>query len=99
MPPPPLQSGDAGVRGQGRKHLRILGIHHKIFEWPNGEQANMILDDGGDATLLVHLGAKAETDPSVFASPEREEETVLFEQIKQRLAAQPDWYSARPATH
>src|SRR5712691_8433112 len=68
---------------------------HKIFEWPNGEQANMILDDGGDATLLVHLGAKAETDPSVLHHPSREEETVLFEAIKQRLAAQPDWYSAR----
>src|SRR5712691_10663850 len=68
---------------------------HKIFEWPNGEQANMILDDGGDATLLLHLGAKAETDPSVLHHPSSAEETVLFESIKQRLAAQPDWYSAR----
>src|SRR5256885_6417621 len=68
---------------------------HKIFEWPNGEQANMILDDGGDSTLLVHLGAKAETDPSVLNHPSSEEETVLFASIKQRLAAQPGWYSAR----
>ena len=68
---------------------------HKIFEWPNGEQANMILDDGGDATLLLHLGAKAETDPSVLHHPSSAEETVLFESIKQRLAAQPDWYSTR----
>ena len=48
---------------------------HKIFEWPNGEQANMILDDGGDATLLLHLGARAEQDPSLVAKPESEEET------------------------
>jgi adenosylhomocysteinase len=68
---------------------------HKIFEWPNGEQANMILDDGGDATLLLHLGAKAETDMSVLNHPTSEEETVLFASIKKRLAAQPGWYSAR----
>src|SRR5436309_11660641 len=68
---------------------------HKIFEWPNGEQANMILDDGGDATLLLHLGTQAETDPAVLRSPESAEETVLFASIKQRLAVQPDWYSSR----
>ena len=68
---------------------------HKIFEWPNAEQANMILDDGGDATLLLHLGTQAESDPAVLRSPGSEEETVLFAAIKQRLAAQPDWYSAR----
>jgi adenosylhomocysteinase len=67
---------------------------HKIFEWPNAEQANMILDDGGDATLLLHLGTQAESDPAVLRSPGSEEETVLFAAIKQRLAAQPDWYSA-----
>src|SRR4249919_2709186 len=42
---------------------------HKIFEWPDGEQANMILDDGGDATLLLHLGTQAETNPAVLRSP------------------------------
>ena len=68
---------------------------HKIFEWPDAEPANMILDDGGDATLLLHLGAQAESDPAVLRSPGSEEETVLFAAIKQRLAAQPDWYSAR----
>ncbi len=68
---------------------------HKIFEWPNGEQANMILDDGGDATLLLHLGTQAETNPAVLRSPESAEETVLFASIKQRLAGQPDWYSSR----
>jgi adenosylhomocysteinase len=65
---------------------------HKIFQF--GEQGpNMILDDGGDATLLVHLGRKAEQDPSVLAKPASEEEISLFNSIKKRLAAQPGWYS------
>jgi adenosylhomocysteinase len=64
---------------------------HQIFEFPEGT-ANMILDDGGDATLLVHLGAKAEDDPSVLANPTSEEERVLFAAIKKRNAAQPGWY-------
>jgi adenosylhomocysteinase len=65
---------------------------HRIFEF--GDRGpNMILDDGGDATLLVHLGAKAEKDPSVIANPTSEEETMLFESIRQRLASQPGWYS------
>ncbi|MBY0423716.1 MAG: adenosylhomocysteinase [Parvularculaceae bacterium] len=65
----------------------------KIFEWPNGEIANMILDDGGDATLLVLLGADAEKDPSLIANPSNEEEKFLFETIKRRLARQPGFYS------
>ncbi|MEL7488670.1 MAG: adenosylhomocysteinase, partial [Pseudomonadota bacterium] len=65
----------------------------KIFEWPNGETANMILDDGGDATLLVLLGAEAEQDPSVLDNPSNEEEEALFDTIKRRLAKQPGWYS------
>jgi adenosylhomocysteinase len=65
---------------------------HRIFEF--GDRGpNMILDDGGDATLLVHLGAKAETDPSVLANPGSEEETFLFASIKKRLEKQPGWYS------
>jgi adenosylhomocysteinase len=67
---------------------------HRIFEWADGGTPNMILDDGGDATLLVHLGARAETDPSVLANPQNEEEEVLFAAIKQRLAAKPGWYRA-----
>src|SRR3954467_14181400 len=51
---------------------------HRIFEWPNGELANMILDDGGDATLLVHLGTVAEKDTSGIRHPTNEEETALF---------------------
>ena len=65
----------------------------KIFEWPGGETANMILDDGGDATLLVLLGADAEKDPSVIENPANEEEAALFATIKRRLEKQPGWYS------
>jgi adenosylhomocysteinase len=70
---------------------------HKIFEWPAGQHANMILDDGGDATLLLHLGTRAEQDPSVLAKPGSEEETVLFAAIKATLARDPKWYSTRLA--
>ena len=65
---------------------------HRIFEF--GERGpNMIVDDGGDATLLVHLGTRAEKDPSVLAHPASEEETVLFAAIRERLASRPGWYS------
>ncbi|MEQ8748210.1 MAG: adenosylhomocysteinase, partial [Amphiplicatus sp.] len=70
----------------------------KIFEWPNGEVANMILDDGGDATLLVLLGADAEKDPSLIANPSNEEEKFLFQTIKRRLAKQPGFYSKLKAS-
>ena len=74
---------------------------HRIFEWPGhetaGKGANMILDDGGDATLLLILGAKAEQNPSVIAHPTNEEETALFASIKQRLAKHPGWYSKQLA--
>jgi adenosylhomocysteinase len=68
---------------------------HRIFEWPDGGYTNMILDDGGDATLLLHLGTNAETDPSVLAKPSSEEEEALFASIKAHLKADPKWYSAR----
>lgn len=70
---------------------------HRIFEWANDQHANMILDDGGDATLLLHLGARAEKDISLVGKPGSEEETFLFASIKQRIKAQPGWYSARLA--
>jgi len=66
---------------------------HRIMEFPNGQGPNMILDDGGDATLLVHLGTTAEQDPSVLDNPKSEEERSLFAAIKKRLAEQPGWYS------
>ncbi|MFO1395285.1 MAG: adenosylhomocysteinase [Steroidobacteraceae bacterium] len=70
---------------------------HRIFEWPNGQHANMILDDGGDATLLLMLGARAEQDASVVAKPTNEEETSLYASIRKRLETQPGWYSKRLA--
>ena len=70
---------------------------HRIFEWPNEQQANMILDDGGDATLLLHLGTRAEHDASVLDNPTSEEEICLFNSIKKRLASHTGWYSKRLA--
>lgn len=70
---------------------------HKIFDWPEGKSANMILDDGGDATLLLTLGAKAEKDPFVLDAPQSDEEKALFAAIKARLKTDPNWYSARAA--
>lgn len=66
---------------------------HRIFEWGDGGEPNMILDDGGDATLLLHLGIQAESDPSVLDNPGNEEEEVLFAAIARRLKEQPGWYS------
>jgi adenosylhomocysteinase len=68
---------------------------HRIFEWPAGTNANMILDDGGDATLLLHLGARAEKDASCIGHPASEEEKFLFAAIKKRIATSPNWYSSR----
>ena len=73
------------------------GYTHSIFEWADGGYSNMILDDGGDATLLLHLGARAETDLSVLANPGSEEERILFAAIKAKLAVDPAWYSVRLA--
>jgi adenosylhomocysteinase len=68
---------------------------HRIFEWPNGQHANMILDDGGDATLLLVIGTRAESDRSVIAKPTNEEETALFKSIAAHLDIDPAWYSKR----
>jgi adenosylhomocysteinase len=68
---------------------------HRIFEWPDGRHTNMILDDGGDATLLMHLGARAESDTSAIAKPASEEEEALFAAIRARLQADRHWYSER----
>ncbi len=66
---------------------------HRIFEWHDGGAPNMILDDGGDATLLLILGAQAEKDSSVIAKPSNDEERVLYATIKKRLETHPGWYS------
>ena len=74
---------------------------HRIFDFgaagTEGEGPNMILDDGGDATLLMHLGKRAETDASLIANPTSEEETCLFNAIKAKLAVDPTWYSRKGA--
>ncbi|HMD58681.1 MAG TPA: adenosylhomocysteinase [Steroidobacteraceae bacterium] len=70
---------------------------HRIFEWPGQAYSNMILDDGGDATLLLHLGARAETDVTLLAKPGSEEEQYLFAAIRTRLQMDPHWYSTRLA--
>jgi adenosylhomocysteinase len=66
---------------------------HRIFEWADGGTPNMILDDGGDATLLVHLGMRAESDASLVAKPQNEEEEALFAAIRKRLESKPGWYT------
>ncbi|MCX5513675.1 adenosylhomocysteinase [Kaistia algarum] len=66
---------------------------HRIFEWADGGVPNMILDDGGDATVLIHLGQRAEDGDTAFLEqPENEEEEVLFASIKKRLGTHPGWY-------
>jgi adenosylhomocysteinase len=71
---------------------------HRIFEWGDGITANMILDDGGDATLLLHLGMQAETNATVIAHPDNEEEEALFAAIKARLKVHPKWYTTVAGT-
>ena len=66
---------------------------HKIFEWGDGGEPNMILDDGGDATLLVHLGIRAEKDPSLVSKPTNEEEEVLYKSILKTNKEKPGWYA------
>jgi adenosylhomocysteinase len=81
---------------KGESLAEYWDFTHRIFEFSEGA-ANMILDDGGDATLLIHLGAKAEDDPSLVSNPTNEEERVLFSAIKKRNAAQPGWYKQQLA--
>ncbi|WP_395146259.1 adenosylhomocysteinase, partial [Armatimonas sp.] len=89
--------GTAVFATKGETLTEYWDYTHKIFEWPDGSYTNMILDDGGDATLLLHLGTKAETDLSVLDNPTSEEETILYASIKAKLAVDPTWYSVRLA--
>jgi adenosylhomocysteinase len=93
-------SGTPVFAYKGESLTEYWDFTHRIFEWPTGTAgeevfANMILDDGGDATLLLHLGTRAETDRSVLNHPTSEEETILFEAIAARLGHDPQWYSRR----
>ena len=65
----------------------------RIFEWPNGETVNLILDDGGDATMYLIIGEKAEADPSILDNPGSEEEEALFRQIRKRMTETPGWFT------
>jgi adenosylhomocysteinase len=77
---------------KGESLTEYWDFTHRIFEWADGAPSNMILDDGGDATLLLHLGTRAAKDPSLIAHPGSEEEAALFESIKARLSKDPGWY-------
>jgi adenosylhomocysteinase len=88
-------AGTAVFARKGESLEEYWDYTHRIFEWPEGAFSNMILDDGGDATLLLHLGAVAEKDRAVVSHPANEEETALFAAIKAQLAKDPTWYSTR----
>ncbi len=85
-------SGIAVYAYKGESLEDYWDFTHKIMEWDDGGTPNMILDDGGDATLLVILGTKAESDPRVLDHPGSEEERILFASIRKRLATRPGWY-------
>src|SRR5262245_43422267 len=88
-------SGTAVFAYKGETLDEYWEYTHRIFEWADGGYSNMILDDGGDATLLLHLGTRAENDISVLAKPGSEEEIALFNSIKAYLKKDPKWYSTR----
>lgn len=88
-------SGIAVFAKKGESLEEYWDYTHRIFEWPDGGFSNMILDDGGDATLLLHLGTRAEQDQTILANPTSEEEEVLFAAIRTRLKTEPTWYSDR----
>ena len=79
---------------KGETLVEYWDYAHKIFEWADGGYPNLILDDGGDATLLCVLGPKAEKDPSVLNNPQNEEEEALFAVMKRYLKEKPGFYSA-----
>jgi adenosylhomocysteinase len=80
---------------KGERLDEYWNFTHRIFEWPNGQLANMIVDDGGDATMLLHLGARAERDATLIAHPDHDEEAALFEAIEATLERDRHWYSTR----
>ncbi|MBV8271339.1 MAG: adenosylhomocysteinase, partial [Cupriavidus sp.] len=86
-------SGTPVFAFKGESLKEYWDFTHRIFDWADGGTPNMILDDGGDATLLLHLGARAEKDASLIAKPTSEEETFLFAAIKEKLAKDSTWYS------
>src|SRR5450755_2286567 len=91
------KGGTAVFAVKGETLTEYCDYTHRIFQWPDGGHSNMILDDGGDATLLLHLGARAEKDATLIADPRNEEEECLFGAIKAKLNLDPKWYSTRLA--
>ncbi len=88
-----IAAAASGFRAQGRKPHRLLDYTHRIFEWGDGGAPNLLLDDGGDATLLIHLGVRAEGgDVAFLEKATNEEEEILFAAIKRRLKENPGWY-------
>ncbi|MGL4603422.1 MAG: adenosylhomocysteinase [Iodobacter sp.] len=90
-------AGTAVFAHKGETLQEYWDFTHRIFDFPDGGYANMILDDGGDATTLLHLGARAEADLTIISAPGNEEEVVLFSSIKATLTKDPKWYSTRLA--
>ena len=90
-----VQDGVSVIAKKGETIEEYWAYTHRIFEWPDGGFSNMILDDGGDATLLLHLGARAEEDRSVLDQPTSDEEKALFAEIRKHLDLDPHWYSSR----
>ncbi|MBK8322730.1 MAG: adenosylhomocysteinase [Betaproteobacteria bacterium] len=91
------KGGTAVFAVKGESLADYWDYTHRIFEWPDNGHTNMILDDGGDATLLLHLGTRAQADAKVLDHPGSEEETLLFASIRAKLAKDPTWYSTRLA--
>ena len=89
--------GTAVFAVKGESLADYWNYTHRIFEWPDGGYSNLILDDGGDATLLLHLGAKSEKDAALLAKPASDEEEHLFAAIQTQLKVDPKWYSTRLA--
>ena len=85
-------SGIAVYAYKGETLEEYWDYTHRIFEWPDAKPSNMILDDGGDATLLLHLGTDAVKDPSVLSNPKSGEEICLFNSIKRQLQKDPGFY-------
>jgi adenosylhomocysteinase len=88
------ESGVPVFAFKGENLQEYWDFTHRIMQWPDGSTPNMILDDGGDATLLLALGAKAEKNPSVLDNPDSEEEVALYAAIKAKLQVAPNWYSS-----
>ncbi len=91
------KDGIAVFAVKGESLVDYWDYTHRIFEWPDHGYSNMILDDGGDATLLLHLGSRAEKDIKVLDKPDSEEARILFASIKAKLAIDKTWYSTRLA--